>query len=72
MSENLSPREIEVLQLIAEGNTNKQIASRLGIAEVTTKNHITSIILKLDAYNRTHAVVLALRQGLLTIDKIKT
>lgn len=72
MSENLSRREIEVLQLIAEGNGNKEIASRLYVAENTIKGHITSLMLKLDACSRTHAVVLALKQGLLTIDNIKT
>lgn len=64
----LTPREIEVLNCIAEGNSNKGIAHMLGITEQTVKNHITSIMRKLIANDRTHAVVLALRQGLIRLD----
>ena len=60
----LSPREMEILKLTAQGASNKGIASILGISEQTTKNHITSILHKLKAENRTQAVVLALEQNL--------
>lgn len=61
----LSRREIEVLNLMAQGASNKEIASTLDISERTVKNHITSILHKLNADSRTHAVVLALRYDLL-------
>ena len=64
----LSPREIEVLSCIAKGNSNKDIGHTLGISEQTVKNHITSILRKLVANDRTHAVVIALRQGLIKVD----
>lgn len=63
----LSPREMEILKHIAEGNSNKRIARALGIGEQTIKNHITSIMRKLYANDRTHAVVLAMRKGWLEI-----
>jgi DNA-binding NarL/FixJ family response regulator len=65
--EDLSPREIEVLELIREGNRNKQIADRLCIAETTVNFHIKNIVDKLQANDRTHAVTIALRRGLLQI-----
>ncbi len=64
----LSPRETEILRHIAEGNSNKRIAYALGIGEQTIKNHITSIMRKLNANDRTHAVVLAMRNGWLNIE----
>lgn len=64
----LTPREIEILQYIAQGYLNKQIAAELGISEQTIKNHVTSILRKLNANARTEAVVVAIRQGLITID----
>ena len=63
----LSSREIEVLKLVASGNSNKQIAGSFQISEHTVKNHLTSIMQKLNANDRTHAVVIALRQGWLSI-----
>jgi DNA-binding NarL/FixJ family response regulator len=63
----LTPRETETLKYVAEGYSNKQIAHVLGISEQTIKNHVTSILNKLDANDRTHAVVLALRQGWIDI-----
>jgi len=63
----LTPREIEVLNYIAQGYLNKQIAIELGITEQTIKNHVTSILRKLNANARTDAVVLAIKQGLITI-----
>ena len=62
---SLSPREVEILQLVAQGTSNKGIASILGISEQTIKNHISSILRKLEAENRTQAVVLALEQHLI-------
>lgn len=59
----LSAREIEILELIAKGNSNKEIARQLRISDQTVKNHITSILRKLAVNDRTQAVVLALRQG---------
>ena len=64
----LTPREIEILQYIAQGYLNKQIAAELGISEQTIKNHVTSILRKLNANARTEAVVVAIKQGLITID----
>jgi len=63
----LTPRETEILNLIARGNSNKQIASELTISEQTIKNHITSILRKLDANARTEAVVTAIKRGLITL-----
>ena len=59
----LSARELEVLRYVASGYSNKQIAAVLNLSEQTIKNHITSILRKLDANDRTQAVVMALRQG---------
>ena len=64
----LTPREIEILQYIAQGYLNKQIAAELGISEQTIKNHVTSILRKLNANARTEAVVVAIKQGLIKID----
>lgn len=66
----LSSREKEILKYIAEGNPNKTIAEALHISEQTIKNHVTSIMRKLNANDRTHAVVLAMHQGLLNIGEI--
>jgi DNA-binding NarL/FixJ family response regulator len=65
--EDLSPRELEVLELIREGNKNKQIADQLCIAETTVNFHIKNIVDKLQANDRTHAVTIALRRGLLQV-----
>jgi two-component system, NarL family, response regulator DegU len=66
----LTRREMEILDFIAQGMLNKQIAVQLGISEQTIKNHVTSILRKLNANARTEAVILALRQGLISIRKI--
>jgi DNA-binding NarL/FixJ family response regulator len=65
--DDLSAREIDVLQLIAAGNANKQIAGLLGIAEETVKSHITNILAKLGANDRTHAVTTALKRGIIEL-----
>ncbi|MBV8454575.1 MAG: response regulator transcription factor [Deltaproteobacteria bacterium] len=65
--EELSPRELEVLRLIAEGNANKEIAARLSLSEETVKRHVTSILSKLAANDRTHAVTIALKRGIIEI-----
>jgi DNA-binding NarL/FixJ family response regulator len=65
--DNLTPRELEVLGLIAEGLPNKAIAARLGIRESTVKDHVNSMLDKLGAQSRTEAVTLALRRGLIAI-----
>lgn len=64
----LTRREMEILEYIAQGLLNKQIAVQLGISEQTIKNHVTSILRKLNANARTEAVILALRQGLISIN----
>jgi len=63
----LTARETEILNYIAQGYLNKQIAIKLGISEQTIKNHVTSILRKLNANARTDAVVVAIKQGLISI-----
>ena len=63
----LTPRETEILNYIAQGYLNKQIALVLGISEQTIKNHVTSILRKLNANARTEAVIVGLKQGLSSI-----
>ncbi len=63
----LSPREIEVLRMIAEGLGNKEIASRLKISEHTVKFHVSSIFTKLDVSSRTEAVTLGVRLGIVLL-----
>jgi two-component system response regulator DegU len=63
----LTPREMEILQYIAQGYLNKQIAAELDISEQTIKNHVTSILRKLNANARTEAVVVAIKQGLISL-----
>ena len=65
--ETMTPREIQVLELVAEGLPNKVIAERLGISDQTVKFHIGSISGKLGASNRTDAVRRAVRRGLITL-----
>lgn len=63
----LSPREREVLQLLAAGGSNSAISAALGIAENTARNHVRAILAKLGVANRTDAVATAVRRGLLEI-----
>jgi DNA-binding NarL/FixJ family response regulator len=66
----LSPREIEILEQISRGNSNKQIARILTISDQTVKNHITSILKKLAVNDRTEAVVYSLRQGWIKMEAL--
>lgn len=63
----LSPREIEVLRFVARGDANREIADQLHITEDTVKYHMKSILSKLDAKDRTHAVMLALKRGIIQV-----
>lgn len=65
--DSLTPREVEVLKLIAEGMSNKEIAGRLGLSEKTVKNHINNILSKLHLYDRTQATLYAIRSGLVKL-----
>jgi len=67
LAEPLTPREVEVLGMLAEGQSNKSIAHRLGISEHTVKFHVTSIMGKLSAGSRTEAVTQGIRQGLIML-----
>lgn len=63
----LTPREIEVLRLIAEGNANKEIAALLSVAEETVKGHVKNILAKTGANDRTHAVTIGLKRGIIDL-----
>ncbi len=65
--EEITPREIEILRMLARGLMNKEIAAELGISEHTVKFHISSILDKLGAATRTEAVTLGIRRGLIPI-----
>jgi DNA-binding NarL/FixJ family response regulator len=65
--ESLSSREIEVLRLISGGNANKEIAAQLSITEETVKGHIKNILAKLSANDRTHAVTIGLKRGIIDL-----
>lgn len=67
----ITPRETEILPYICNGNSNKQIASMLSISEQTIKNHVSSILRKLNANDRAHAAMLAVRRGLIPFEDIK-
>jgi two-component system NarL family response regulator len=66
--DTLTPRELEVLVLIAEGRSNKEIAGELTISQKTVKNHINNIFSKLHVYDRTQAMLYAIRAGLVKIE----
>jgi DNA-binding NarL/FixJ family response regulator len=61
---DLSSRELEVLQLLVAGKSNKEIAQSLGITEATVKSHVSTILMRLNVSDRTQAVVTALQRGL--------
>ncbi len=66
----LTQRETQILNYIADGNTNKRIANILNISEQTIKNHVSAILRKLNANDRAHAVVLALRHGWISVEPV--
>jgi two-component system NarL family response regulator len=66
-AEELTPRELEVLRLVAEGKPNKLIGADLAITEVTVKSHVQSVFRKLNVLSRTEAIVVANRKGLLRL-----
>ena len=68
MATELTPRELDVLRLLATGKSNKQIAAALFIAEGTVKTHVNALLRKLDAADRTGVVTLALKRGLLRLE----
>jgi DNA-binding NarL/FixJ family response regulator len=65
--DDLSSREIDVLRLIAAGNANKEIGGQLSITEETVKSHVTNILAKLGANDRTHAVTIGLKRGIIEL-----
>jgi DNA-binding NarL/FixJ family response regulator len=65
VDDSLTPAEVSVLRLIANGNANKQIADQLSISEETVKSRVKSILSKLGANDRTHAVTIALKRGII-------
>ena len=65
--ESLSEREIEVLRMVAGGNANKEIGAQLDITEETVKGHLKNIMAKLGANDRTHAVTIALKRGIIDL-----
>jgi DNA-binding NarL/FixJ family response regulator len=65
--DELSSREIEVLRLIADGNANKELAHKLCIAEETAKTHVTHILAKLHVHDRTQAVTIAIKRGIIQL-----
>ena len=67
----LTSREMDVLRLIAAGNANKQIADKLCIEETTVKSHISSLLSKLGANDRTHAVTIGLQRGIIELDTLQ-
>jgi DNA-binding NarL/FixJ family response regulator len=66
--DELTEREIDVLRLIGAGNANKQIADQLSIGEATVKSHVTNILSKLGANDRSHAVTIGLKRGIIELD----
>lgn len=69
-ADSLSARELEVLRLVAAGNANRRVAERLSISEETVKGHVRSILGKLDASDRTQAVTIALKRGIIVLEEI--
>jgi DNA-binding NarL/FixJ family response regulator len=67
MDNTLTARELDVLRAVAQGNSNGGIASALSISEHTVKNHIKSILSKLGATDRTHAVMIGLKRGFIDL-----
>jgi len=67
LDDTLTSREIDVLRLIAGGNANKDIGALLSISEETVKGHVKNILAKLDANDRTHAVMIGLKRGIIQL-----
>lgn len=67
IGEALTPREFEVLRMLADGLGNKEIANRLGISDHTAKFHVAQILAKLGAGSRTEAVAIGMRRGLVPV-----
>ena len=65
--DDLTPREIDVLRLIASGNSNKRIADQLSIGEASVKSYVANILSKLDAKDRAHAVTIGLKRGIIEL-----
>ena len=65
--EALTPREVDVLRRVAQGNTNKEIAAQLSLTEETVKSHIRNILAKLEAGDRTHAVTIGIKRGIIEV-----
>jgi DNA-binding NarL/FixJ family response regulator len=65
--DDLTPREIDVLRLIASGNANKEIADQLSIGEASVKSYVANILSKLDAKDRAHAVTIGLKRGIIDL-----
>jgi DNA-binding NarL/FixJ family response regulator len=68
MRTNLTAREIEILKMLAKGPTNKQIGRALGISDHTVRNHVNSILEKLEVSDRTEAATTAIQRGIITVD----
>jgi DNA-binding NarL/FixJ family response regulator len=68
--QTLTPAEVAVLRLIADGNANKQIADHLSITEDTVKGRVKSILAKLDANDRTHAAIIGLKRGIIDLSGV--
>ncbi len=67
----LTPRELEILETVARGQSNKEIARTLGISDQTVKNHVTAILRKLAVNDRTQAVIQAIRHGWVKLDEVR-
>ena len=67
-SDDLTPREVDVLRLIANGNANKQIADQLSIGEASVKSYVSNILSKLGASDRAHAVTIGLKRGIIELE----
>jgi DNA-binding NarL/FixJ family response regulator len=65
--DSLTPREVHVLRLIGRGNANKEIAAQLSVTEETVKGHVKNILAKLGASDRTHAVTIGLKRGIIEL-----
>jgi DNA-binding NarL/FixJ family response regulator len=65
--DELTERELQVLKLIAKGNANKEIAAQLSVREDTVKSHVGNILEKLGANDRTHAVTIGIKRGIIEL-----